>query len=562
MQSEIGLRTQPGENLRASITRVWRNASLQNKFLWVSVPLIALSTLVFFSVVHTNANNASLVELERRLDKISEIQAASISKPLWEFNTPQINSVITAMTNDPDIIGVKVYDDLGNVATSTGVLEETSDDVLSLEAPITLEQSGSVEAQTIGKLHLVYSKKRYSDEARERLRTSLILISLLTLSVLGSALIALQFAIRAPLNEFLGEIRRAEEQGTHEPIEWYHRDEIGTVVHAYNDLQASQQEYEGELHAIQNELEQRVEERTADLREREQELVKARDNSEAALQSLRKAQASLVQSEKLASLGQLTAGIAHEIKNPLNFINNFSKISRELIDELFEEMEELLANADEDDRESIAELSDMLKGNLQKINDHGLRADSIVKNMLAHSREGPGTPTFVNINSLAEEALDLVYHGARAETPGFNITIEKDLADDLPQVECLSQDIMRVFINIMNNGMYEADKRHREGGSGEEPRIELRTSKVGENVRIDMRDNGQGISSEQLEKIFNPFYTTKPAGKGTGLGLSLSFDIVVAQHGGELLAESEVGDYTQFSVILPIKMNQQLGDQE
>ena len=266
-----------------------------------------------------------------------------------------------------------------------------------------------------------------------------------------------------------------------------------------------------------------------------------------------------MQSEKMASLGQLTAGIAHEIKNPLNFVNNFARISIDLLDELLETLSGSIAKLKKDDREDAEDLVETLTGNLAKINEHGQRADSIVKNMLAHSREGPSTPSHVDMNALCEEALGLVYHGARAEKPGFNIVMNKELANDLPSCECHAQDILRVLINIMGNGMYAANGRHGDGSDGEQPSITVATKTVGNNVRIDITDNGSGIKAADRDKIFTPFFTTKPAGEGTGLGLSLSFDIVETQHGGQLLVESEPNVSTTFTIILPQKMPESLG---
>ena len=210
-------------------------------------------------------------------------------------------------------------------------------------------------------------------------------------------------------------------------------------------------------------METRVIERTRELTEREKDLVSERDKAETALKNLQSTQARLVQSEKMASLGQLTAGIAHEIKNPLNFVNNFAKLSNELLGELRVYVSNNLDKLKKDEREDADEIMETLSGNLVKISNHGQRADSIVKNMLAHSRDGPGTPEMVDINKLVDEASGLVYHAARAETPGFNISIEKDFAKNLKKCNCYPQDILRVLINIMSNGMYESYKRHCDG---------------------------------------------------------------------------------------------------
>ena len=268
------------------------------------------------------------------------------------------------------------------------------------------------------------------------------------------------------------------------------------------------------------------------------------------LEELRTAQDRLVQTEKLASLGQLTAGIAHEIKNPLNFVNNFSGVSVELIDEL----QEILAGVKADDktRGEITELADTLRGNLEKIVQHGKRADSIVKNMLLHSREGSGEHRPVDINAVVEESLNLAYHGARAEKQGFNITLERSFDPAAGEVDLFPQEITRVLLNLISNGFYAATKRKGQAGNEDyEPTLAAATKNLGDRVEIRIRDNGTGIPPEVKAKMFNPFFTTKPAGEGTGLGLSLSHDIIVKQHAGSIVVDTEPGKFTEFKIVLP-----------
>jgi GAF domain-containing protein len=270
----------------------------------------------------------------------------------------------------------------------------------------------------------------------------------------------------------------------------------------------------------------------------------------ASLNDLNKAQDRLIQSEKLASLGQLTAGIAHEIKNPLNFINNFSALSRELMDELRGVFEK--ASLEEADRNEAGDLIEMIDSNLEKVVSHGKRADSIVKNMLLHSREGSGERTHVDINSMVEEALNLAYHGARAEKPGFSVAIVKSLDEAAGGASIYAQEMTRVLLNLISNGFYATAKRkHAEGNSIYEPAVTASTRNLGNSVEIAIRDNGTGIPDAVKAKIFNPFFTTKPAGEGTGLGLSLSHDIVVKQHGGTLDVETAPGAFTEFVITLP-----------
>jgi two-component system NtrC family sensor kinase len=268
------------------------------------------------------------------------------------------------------------------------------------------------------------------------------------------------------------------------------------------------------------------------------------------LEDLRATQDRLVQTQKLASLGQLTAGIAHEIKNPLNFVNNFSGVSVELIDELRQALAG--ANLDRKLRAEISEIADTLQGNLDKVVQHGNRADAIVKNMLLHSREGSGEHRPVDINAIVEESLNLAYHGARAEKQGFNITLERSLDPNAGEVDVFPQDITRVLLNLIANGFYAATKRKTQAGSdGYEPTLAASTRSLGDQVEIRIRDNGTGIPPEVKERMFNPFFTTKPAGEGTGLGLSISHDIIVKQHGGAIDVDSKPGVYTEFRIILP-----------
>jgi PAS domain S-box-containing protein len=284
----------------------------------------------------------------------------------------------------------------------------------------------------------------------------------------------------------------------------------------------------------------------------EAEIRAARDAAEAAYRDLKTAQAGLIQAEKMASLGQLTAGIAHEIKNPLNFVNNFAGLSIELLDELKETAAPALTALDEDKRADIDETIGMLTGNLDKIAEHGKRADNIVKSMLEHSRGSSGERRSVDLNGLIEEALNLAYHGARAQDQNFNITLERDFAEAMPPIELVPQDITRLCLNLFGNGFYASTQRQKEGSDPNfRPTLKVSTRDLGDAVEIRIRDNGIGIPPEIKDKLFQPFFTTKPTGEGTGLGLSISYDIVTQQHGGTITVDSRVGEFTEFTVRLP-----------
>jgi two-component system, NtrC family, sensor kinase len=281
------------------------------------------------------------------------------------------------------------------------------------------------------------------------------------------------------------------------------------------------------------------------------ESVEARTRELAkSLEDLRTAQDRLVQTEKLASLGQLTAGIAHEIKNPLNFVNNFSAVSIELIDELRTALGGV--HLDSKQHTEISEIADTLQSNLDKVVQHGKRADGIVKNMLLHSRQGSGEHRPVDINALVDESLNLAYHGARAEKQGFNITLERSFDPAAGEVDLFPQEITRVLLNLISNGFYAATKRKAGANGGDyEPTLTATTKGLGDSVEIRIRDNGIGIPPEVKEKLFNPFFTTKPAGEGTGLGLSISHDIIVRQHDGSIEVDTQPGSFTEFRIVLP-----------
>jgi signal transduction histidine kinase len=275
------------------------------------------------------------------------------------------------------------------------------------------------------------------------------------------------------------------------------------------------------------------------------ELEQKRKAVEEALSNLKATQAQLIQSEKMASLGELTAGIAHEIQNPLNFVNNFSEVSGELVEELVEEI-------GKGDFEEVKALAADLKENLEKIVHHGKRADGIVKGMLQHSRSGDGKKEPTDLNKLADEYLRLAYHGLRAKDKSFNATMETDFDKAVGEANVVPQDIGRVLLNLLTNAFHAISERKASAPEGYEPTVWVTTRKTDDGVEISVRDNGGGIPDAIKDKIFQPFFTTKPTGQGTGLGLSMSYDIVTKGHGGQLKLESKQEEGTEFIVILPV----------
>jgi len=281
-------------------------------------------------------------------------------------------------------------------------------------------------------------------------------------------------------------------------------------------------------------------------KQRQAEIAQAKGEAEAALERLKAAQQRLIVQGKLASLGQLTAGIAHEIKNPLNFVNNFAALSGELLEEL---VEMLQSEPPLDGKSGVRALTETLKGNLEKIVQHRKRADSIVKNMLLFSREGSGEHGLTEINTVVDESLNLAYHGARAENPNFDVALRRDFDAGAGVVDLYPQEMTRALVNLISNGVYAATRRAPQAGGV--PEVRATTKNLGDRVEIRIRDNGTGIPENFTEKIFNPFFTTKPAGEGTGLGLSISHDIIVKQHGGTIDVATRAGEFTEFTIILP-----------
>jgi len=376
-------------------------------------------------------------------------------------------------------------------------------------------------------LALIYPRKEALAELHS-LNTILAIVGLFSLFVLFGFVFIVARVLTLPIVKLTRYAKSVAETGdyTTEVPELASKDEIGELAQSFSVMMQ-------EIEEAQQTLEDRVVERTAQLVETQEQLV---------------------QSEKMASLGQLTAGVAHEIKNPLNFINNFSELSIDLTKELNEALEPV--EMKEDDRSYVNEILGDLSMNASKILEHGKRADSIVKGMLLHSRGKSGEFQLSDINNMLSEDIALGYHGMRAQDNSFNITIEEDFDKDLPQISVVPQDLSRVFLNLINNACYSVKDSAPSKPSGWVPTLRVSSRKNEDMLEVRIRDNGKGISQENIKKIFDPFFTTKPAGKGTGLGLSLSYDIVVKVHNGQIRVESEPGQYAEFIVTIPIKQQQ------
>ncbi|MBC6700015.1 sensor histidine kinase [Hymenobacter puniceus] len=313
---------------------------------------------------------------------------------------------------------------------------------------------------------------------------------------------------------------------------------VGGIIGILVREQRRRLQQEREKHLLleqQNELlEQQVQQRTADLQQ--------------SLRHLQATQRQLIQSEKLASLGELTAGVAHEIQNPLNFVLNFSEVSVELVQEL---KDELLTKQSAANAASATELLQSLEENLQRITQHGQRAGGIVQGMLLHARNSTGERQPTHLNELADQFLRLAYQGMRAKHKEFNVAINTDFAPNMSLISVAPQDIGRVLLNLFNNALYALRKRQQNGELGYRPLLQVMSACRNGQVELRVRDNGSGIDAAILEKIYQPFFTTKPTGEGSGLGLSISYDIVTQGHGGQLLCETKEGEYTEFILRLP-----------
>ena len=365
--------------------------------------------------------------------------------------------------------------------------------------------------------------------------TKLIIIILCSIFVLTFILPRiLKYTLTDPLQRLLDGVQKVNSGDLTSKVTVVHPDEIGNITSNFNVMTQSLKQSKDDLLLYANTLELKVNERTVELQN--------------LLNHLKQTQNQLIQSEKLASLGELTAGIAHEIQNPLNFVNNFSELSVELIEELKEERGKENGERDEDlENELLSNISE----NLEKITHHGKRASSIVKGMLEHSRTSTGVKELTDINALADEYLRLSYHGLRAKNKNFNALLKTNFAKNIGKVNIVPQDIGRVILNLITNAFYAVTEKKKEISQGYEPTVLVSSMKFNDKIELKISDNGQGIPEKVLAKIFQPFFTTKPTGEGTGLGLSLSYDIIKA-HGGTLECESVENEGTTFIIKLPI----------
>jgi len=376
-----------------------------------------------------------------------------------------------------------------------------------------------------GAIVLGFSTSAINESQREIFRTSVLISGAIFLIGLFIGLWTSR-NLSAPVMALHNASRRIAGGDLTPVIKKFSNDEIGDLAKAFNTMVRQLSSSREELHAANREL------------------SKTNTTLSSTLENLKATQQQLVQSEKMASLGELTAGIAHEIQNPLNFVNNFAEVNKDLLDE----MREAVPNAD---GEELLSYIKSIEENEDKILHHGRRADSIVKNMLLHSRQGTDKKEAVDINLLADEYLRLSYHGLRAKDKAFEVKMVTEYDEKVGKVEAAPQDIGRVLLNLYNNAFYAVNERRKQQAGAFEPTVTVRTKKLQDSIEISVSDNGIGISSKVVDKIFQPFFTTKPTGEGTGLGLSLSYDIITKGHGGELTVESEENEGSTFVIHIP-----------
>ncbi len=517
---------------------------LSAKLLALYIVIIGVTSVGLFSALETRDYFAQRRSLVVNLQELIKTQSVPIATALWELDTKKINTFLEEVEKLQFVRGAVITDSTGKIVAKNGDIDTPpkSSDFVAQE-PLVFRSGAN--PQTLGSIKIIVHDQEILRTVKNRLVNDAIILLVLLAVLTGATIFATNVIVGRPLTLLKASIEKIRRDGVRERVDWVASDELGQVVSAYNEMQSVQEDTEDALRRARDNLELRVKERT-------KELTGARDWAESALTNLKRTQRQLVHSQKMASLGILTAGIAHEIKNPLNLVNNFSRVSVELFDELRDAIEPARQALDDERRDELDDLVTTLAANMIRIDEQGRRADSIVKSMLQHSRDEASERHLTDINALLEENLNLAYHGARARDQEFNITLERDFDPDAGSISIAAQDISRVLLNLFGNGFYATRQRqHLESSADYTPILGVISRDCGDSVQIRVRDNGTGIAGDIVNKIFDPFFTTKPTGEGTGLGLSLSHDIVVSQHGGSIEVSSAKGEFAEFTITLP-----------
>ena len=517
---------------------------LSAKLLALYLVLIGVTLVGLFSALETRDYFAQRRSLVVNLQELIKTQSVPIATALWELDTKKINTFLEEVEKLQFVRGAVITDSTGKIVAKNGDIDTPpkSSDFVAQE-PLVFRSGAN--PQTLGSIKIIVHDQEILRTVKNRLVNDAIILLVLLAVLTGATIFATNVIVGRPLTLLKASIEKIRRDGVRERVDWVASDELGQVVSAYNEMQSVQEDTEDALRRARDNLELRVKERT-------KELTGARDWAESALTDLKRTQRQLVHSQKMASLGILTAGIAHEIKNPLNLVNNFSRVSVELFDELRDAIEPARQALDDERRDELDDLVTTLAANMIRIDEQGRRADSIVKSMLQHSRDEASERHLTDINAFLEENLNLAYHGARARHQEFNITLERDFDPDAGSISIAAQDISRVLLNLFGNGFYATRQRqHLESSVDYTPTLGVISRDCGDSVQIRVRDNGTGIAGDIVNKIFDPFFTTKPTGEGTGLGLSFSHDIVVSQHGGSIEVSSAKGEFAEFTITLP-----------
>ena len=507
--------------------------------IWLTICSIVLM-FSFFTLFYFPRQQGNLLinNYNTEIQNLANTVALGVKIAITEQNFEGVQTAIEFVKGDPRLqfVSMLQYDTVWDAAHSNYQIKKTvfktfpenehpgpgivsNDSVIIKIAPyVTSVMSGAIQ--------LGFNTKAIIT-SKEKIRNTSLIVSG-TVFFIG-ILIGLWLArnISVPVLALRDAANRVGEGDLNQKVKHIHHDEIGELGKAFNkmvdDLAKTRQE----------------------LNEKNIQLSTTVATLNNTLLELKNTHAQLIQSEKMASLGELTAGIAHEIQNPLNFVNNFSEVNIELIDEMLEELNK------NNFIDTLAIAND-IKENEQKIKHHGKRADSIIKGMLEHSRASTGIKGPVDINLLADEYLRLAYHGLRAKEKSFNATLKTDYDPAIGNINIISQDIGRVILNLITNAFYAVAEKKKQVGEGYEPVVAVSTKKVGSKVFITVKDNGNGVPQKLIDKIFQPFFTTKPTGQGTGLGLSLSYDIVTKVHNGEIKVTTVEGEGAEFVIILPV----------
>jgi two-component system NtrC family sensor kinase len=501
----------------------------------------------FFTLFYFPRQEGKLLinDYNTEVQNLANTVALGVNIALTEQNFEGVQTAIEFVKHDRRLqfVSMVQFDTSWNTSHTNFVLKKTvfktfpenehpspemlsSDSVIVKDAPFTTDVMSGAILLGFNTKEIVRSK--------EKIRTASIVVSSI-IFIIGILIgFVLSRNISVPVLALRDAANRVGEGDFDQQVKRIPNDEIGDLGKAFNKMV-------GDLSATRKEL-----------KEKNNELSSTVSTLNHTLLELKNTHAQLIQSEKMASLGELTAGIAHEIQNPLNFVNNFSEVNKELLDELKDEIDK--GNIDE-----VKSIANDVIANEEKINHHGKRADAIVKGMLQHSRKSSGQKEPTDINALVDEFLRLSYHGLRAKDKSFNAMLQTDFDTSIGKINIVPQEIGRVLLNLFNNAFYACTERSRtlvnEGIPNKpalyKPTVRVSTKKSENDVRITVSDNGNGIPQKIIDKIFQPFFTTKPTGEGTGLGLSLSYDIIKA-HGGEIKVESKEGEFTEFVIVLPV----------